>query len=115
MWESIGLLKPQTHWISLIVPSGADPGIVKVGFELHGTSLRIYSRILIRQVFADGDGWLRSQSILVFPDFNNQAITFPLNQGDLRFVEIRRTWRSWRWRNIKDASHLVRISVFIPS
>ncbi len=114
-WYDAGTIQPAHHWSSVAVPN-ADPSIVRVAFVFHGSSLRIYSRIYVRQVWqTGGEDWMRGQPIRIFPDLNEQIISFPpVSGGVLKFIEIKKGFRSWRWRNIKDAPHLIRIGYFVP-
>lgn len=116
MWESLGAVNPQPHWTGFPVPIGAAPDIVRVGFQFHGSTIRVYSRILIRQVYSLGIGDLvRSRPLRIFPETDDQIISFPLpSQGDLLYIEIKRYWRSWRWRSVQDSAHLVELSCFVP-
>jgi hypothetical protein len=114
MWQPIGTINPQPHWISFPAPIGAASDIVRVKFQFHGSVIRIYSRILIRQIYYIDSEFLRTRPIRVFPDMNEQIISFPLlSQGDLLYIEIKRYWRSWRWRSVQDSAHLIELSCYV--
>lgn len=114
-WHHSGTVQPTLQWASVTVPVGADPSVARVAFSFHGSSLRIYSRLYIRQAYEAGGTWVRGQSIRVFPDLNEQILFFPpISGGVLKFIEIKKGFRSWRWRNIKDAPHLISIAFFVP-
>lgn len=114
-WESIGLIQPQSYWTSFPIPVAASPDILQIDFQIHGSSLRIYSRLLIRQIhFVDGE-LLRSRPFRVFPDLNEQIITFPQpSQGTPLYIEIKKYWRSWRWRTVPEPAFLVQLSCLLP-
>lgn len=114
-WYHAGTIQPDHHWISVPVPTGSDPSVARVSFTFHGSSLRIYSRLYVRQSYDTGGGWMRGQPIRVFPDLNEQIISFPpVSGGVLKFIEIKKGFRSWRWRAVKDAPHLISVAFFVP-
>lgn len=116
-WQITGTIQPVTHWVSLPVPDGADPTVVRIAFVFQG-GLRIYSRILLRLVYdAGGDAggdWVRGKPTRIFPDLNEQIISFsPVSGGVVKFIEIKKGFRSWRWRSVPDPPHLIQIASFV--
>ena len=115
-WHHAGTIQPIYQWVGVTVPDFADASVLRIFFSFHGNSLRVYSRIFVRQVYQAVEGeWVRGQPIRVYPDLNEQIISFPpISGGLLKFIEIKKGFRSWRWRHIKDAPHLIRVSFFVP-
>ncbi|WP_261248248.1 hypothetical protein [Laspinema olomoucense] len=88
---------------------------MRIAFSFHGSGQRIYSRIFLRPVYDAAGDWIRGRVIRIYPDLDEQIISIPiLSVGMLEFIEIKKISRSWRWRNVPDAPHLIKVAFFVP-